>query len=193
MWWTLPNGLSGLRLLSAPFLVVLIHQGLWTWAFWGILLASLTDWMDGFLARRLHHESPVGAWLDPLADKMLLMTLFITLGAVGILPLTLIALCVLRDLLIMGGVLVLKFFHKPLVMKPLTSSKLNTALQMLLVITAVGLQAYPAALPLGDPAAAFGLWPFFSLLGYATGLTTLISFIHYMRIGWVAWNDTGVS
>ena len=78
VWLTLPNGLSGLRLLSAPFLVVLIHQGLWTWAFWGILLASLTDWMDGFLARRLHHESPVGAWLDPLADKMLLMTLFIS-------------------------------------------------------------------------------------------------------------------
>lgn len=134
----LPNLISLARLLAVPFTVYLILQGAFEAAFWLFVAAGLSDAVDGFLAKRLGLESTVGGWLDPLADKALLVSVYISLGHAGHLPTWLVILVVFRDVLIVGGVLLIFVINGGIAPRPLYISKLNTAAQITLVAVVLG-------------------------------------------------------
>ena len=126
------------RLLSVPVVVWLILDGSMMLAFILFVIAGISDAVDGFLARRLDQRSELGGYLDPLADKALLVGVYVTLGHVGQLPTWLVILVVFRDLLIIGGAILLYMFTNALQMAPLMVSKLNTAAQIVLAAVALG-------------------------------------------------------
>lgn len=130
----LPNALTLLRLgLIAPFLMFLYSHE-YVNSFYTFIIAGLTDGLDGFLARRFHWQSFFGSFIDPLADKLLIASSFISLALIGILPWWLVILVFLRDLTISMGVLAwYRFIRSKLDFKPTLLSKINTALQLILV------------------------------------------------------------
>lgn len=130
----IPNALTLFRLgLIVPFLLFLYrHEYVNT--FYTFMLAGLTDGLDGLLARRFGWQSFFGSFVDPLADKLLIASSFISLALIGILPWWLVILVFLRDLTISMGVLAWYYFiRRKLDFKPTTLSKINTALQLSLV------------------------------------------------------------
>jgi cardiolipin synthase (CMP-forming) len=120
------------RLCAVPlaFWLVLAHRI--GDAFLLFVAAGLSDALDGWLARR-YGGNAVGALMDPVADKALLVTMYVTLAAVGLLPDWLAILVVFRDLLIVGGFIVLSAIGHGVTIRPLYVSKLNTALQIVLI------------------------------------------------------------
>ena len=143
---TLPNIISLARLCAVPLAVWLILQHREAAAFVLFVLAGLSDAVDGWLARR-GRRSVLGAVLDPLADKALLVSMFVVLAAIDVLPDWLSILVVFRDILIVGGVGVLSFMGQQVTIRPLFISKVNTALQILLVALALLLTGYDLRAP----------------------------------------------
>lgn len=128
----LPNLLTICRLLMVPMVVVMILEGRLDWAFWGFLVAGLTDAVDGILARMLDARTKIGGFLDPLADKALLVSVFVALGWEGVLPSWIVTLVVFRDVLIVGGAILYEMIVGGLHMRPLFISKANTVAQVAL-------------------------------------------------------------
>ncbi|MBM3601946.1 MAG: CDP-alcohol phosphatidyltransferase family protein [Alphaproteobacteria bacterium] len=138
----LPNLLSLARLLLVPVVVWLLMAGQHALAFWLFVLAGISDAIDGFLARQLDARSELGGYLDPLADKALLVAVYITLGLQGVMESWLVILVVFRDLLIVGGVLLLQTLgHRP-EMAPLPVSKANTAAQISFAVLLLAERAF---------------------------------------------------
>ncbi len=129
-----PNLISLTRLLAVPFIIWLILSDQMTLALIACILAGISDMLDGYLARILESPSKLGALLDPLADKILLVSLYLTLGFKGDIPYWLMLLVVLRDVLITAGFLSLSILQKPFNGSPIVISKLNTFLQILAVV-----------------------------------------------------------
>lgn len=111
-------------------------------AFVLFVLVGISDGVDGFIARKFDQRTELGAYLDPIADKVLLMAMFIALGYMGSLPFWLVIAVVTRDVLIMVGVLVAFVLGNPIAMKPLMVSKANTAVQIVLVATTLAVPAF---------------------------------------------------
>ena len=112
-------------------------------AFLLFLAAGVSDAIDGYLAKRFAMTSELGAYLDPLADKALIVSIYVTLGVSGEIPRWLVILVVSRDIMIVGAVLLAWLVGKPLPMKPLLVSKLNTAAQLVfacVVLATLGLR-----------------------------------------------------
>jgi cardiolipin synthase (CMP-forming) len=130
---TIPNFITIARLIGVPVVVWLIIADQYFAAVSLFILAGVSDAVDGFIAKRYGATSELGAFLDPIADKALLVSVFVTLGYEGILPAWLIILTVSRDILIIGGVILSYVMAKPVAMKPLWVSKLNTVAQILLI------------------------------------------------------------
>jgi len=107
-------------------------------AFWLFLAAGLSDAVDGFLAKRFNAETVFGAFIDPLADKALLVGTYVTLGHEGLLDLWLVILVVFRDLLIVGGAILFHAITHSLTMQPLIISKINTVAQIVLAAVVLG-------------------------------------------------------
>jgi cardiolipin synthase len=126
----LPNLITIARILSVPVMVWAIVSGEMLIAFWLFVLAGLSDVVDGYLAKRLSMKSELGSYLDPLADKALLGSIFVTLGISGALPRAVVILVVSRDIMIVGAVMLSWLVGKPIAMRPLLVSKLNTAAQI---------------------------------------------------------------
>lgn len=140
----LPNLITLARLLASPVAVYLSLNESWAWAFWVFVTASLSDALDGYLAKRFNARTLVGGYLDPLADKALLVSVFVVLGYLHRLPTWLVILVVFRDVLIIGGALLVHTLTGKLKMRPLMISKLNTAAQFVLpayVLAELGLGA----------------------------------------------------
>ena len=144
--FTAPNLITLGRLCAVPlaFWLILIHR--LDLAFFLFVLAGLSDAADGWLARR-NGGNAIGAVLDPVADKTLLVTMYVTLAAVGVLPAWLAIMVVFRDLLIVGGVIVLAILGHPVLIRPLYVSKLNTALQIILVAATLFLVGFELMAP----------------------------------------------
>lgn len=123
--------------MLTPAFVLCLLRGYFSLALVVFLLASASDALDGFLARRLHLATRLGAVLDPLADKLLVGFGILTLAWIGVLPWWLAAVVVLRDILIVVGAVAFLLYTGELEMMPLTSSKLNTGIQCLLVLLVV--------------------------------------------------------
>ena len=134
----LPNFISLGRLLAVPFAVWMIINGFLLAAFWLFVIAGISDAVDGYIAKRFNAETAVGKYLDPLADKALLVSVFISLGASGYLESWLVIMVVFRDALIVSGALLYHTLTHRLTMQPLRISKINTAAQIVLVAQVLG-------------------------------------------------------
>lgn len=134
----IPNLISLGRLICIPFTVWLILNGSMLVAFWVFVAAGFSDALDGYIAKRFDLRSEIGAFLDPIADKALLVCVFITLGAAGYIEVWLVILVVFRDGLIVAGASVYQILFQNLTMHPLTISKVNTAFQFLMVMLVMG-------------------------------------------------------
>jgi cardiolipin synthase len=126
----LPNIISVLRILLVPLLVIFLLEGKIHYALLVFFLAGISDAVDGFLARLLHQKTSIGAFLDPLADKLLINTAFVTLGILGIMPAWLAVLVVSRDIIILAGTLILMLTGRTMKIRPTLDSKVNTAAQL---------------------------------------------------------------
>jgi len=111
-------------------------------AFSIFLLAGLSDAVDGFLAKRFNMTSELGAYLDPLADKALIVSIYVTLGITGALPRWLVILVVSRDIMILGAVMLSWLMGNPVTVKPLLVSKLNTGAQIVLACLVLSALAF---------------------------------------------------
>jgi cardiolipin synthase len=140
---SIPNLITLARILSVPVMVWAIVTGWMLAAFLLFLAAGVSDAVDGYLAKRFAMTSELGAYLDPLADKALIVSIYVTLGISGDIPRWLVILVVSRDIMIVGAVLLSWLVGKPLPMRPLLVSKLNTAAQIVfagLILASLGLQ-----------------------------------------------------
>ncbi|RWD60688.1 MAG: CDP-alcohol phosphatidyltransferase family protein [Mesorhizobium sp.] len=169
---TIPNMITIMRLLLVPAVVLAMLQSRWDWAFAGFLVAGISDGIDGFIARRYRLFSQLGAYLDPIADKLLLVSVFVVMGFAGELPLWLVVTMVSRDGLIVCAVLLSSVMAHPVEVKPLFVSKVNTAVQIAL-----------AALVLGELAFSVHLDPLRPALILLSGVLTVASAAAYL----VAW------
>ncbi len=141
MFHHLPNLLCVLRILLAIPVAWLLLHGEYALTLWVFAFAAVTDGLDGFLAKHFGWESELGKALDPLADKILLVTAFVTLTIVSHVPVWLTAVVVARDLIIsFGAIAYLKWFG-PVNGHPTVISKLNTLFQITYVIVVVGVLA----------------------------------------------------
>lgn len=130
---TLPNLITIARILSVPFVIYLLVVGEYLASGLVFVFAGISDAVDGFLAKRFGLSSELGGYLDPLADKLLLVSTILTLGYRGDLPIWFILLATSRDVMIVGGVLLSWLVGNPVPMRPLNVSKATTFSQILLV------------------------------------------------------------
>jgi cardiolipin synthase (CMP-forming) len=165
----LPNLISLARLLLVPLEIWLILVARYDLAFWILVAAGISDALDGFIAKRFDRRTRLGALLDPVADKAMLMSVYITLGVAHQLWTSLVILVVFRDVMIVGGFLLIQVFAVPKQYNPLYISKLNTGVQIILVGFVL------ARLGLG---AAAG-WPDL-VLSLMVAATTIVSGLSYL-------------
>ncbi len=145
--FTLPNLITLGRLCAVPAAIWLMLQHRLDVAFLVFIGAGISDALDGWIARVWNARSMLGAVLDPVADKALLVSVYVTLAAIGVLPDWLAILVVFRDLLIVGGVLVLWAIGLPPRIKPIFISKANTAIQIALAALALLLAGFGLSAP----------------------------------------------
>ena len=178
---TIPNLITIGRLLLVPLIVWLMISGQSGAAFVVFILAGVSDAIDGFLARSFNLRSTLGSYLDPLADKALLVSIYISLAVLAEVPLWVVILVVSRDLFIVGAVVLSWMLDQPMEMRPLIISKLNTVVQIVL-----------AAVVLGDLALGTGLTTLRMILVYLVGTLTIASAAVYL-VDWVRHMGMGES
>lgn len=133
---TVPNQLTFLRILLIPLFVMLVSYGYLGGALLVFALAGLTDGLDGLIARKAHQRSSLGAWLDPMADKLLLVTTFVVLTIPGLeltnhMPLWLTILIISRDIVIVGVVAIVNLAVGPRTFRPSFLGKAATGTYIL--------------------------------------------------------------
>lgn len=170
----IPNFLSLFRIILVPVIVVYLIDGSFHIALAFFTLAGITDAMDGFLARVLNQKTLLGAYLDPIADKALLTSCFITLSILQIIPSWLTAIIVTRDFIILFGIFILFMVSGSLEIRPAFVSKITTALQLLTVFFALIYKTWVG----GE-----GLPPLIHLQYWLTAIFTIISGAQYILIG----------
>ena len=166
----IPNLISVLRLLLVPWFAMLLLGRQFDLALFLFVLMGMADGLDGFLARVLKATSPLGATLDPLADKVMLIATFVILMHLELLPVWAVTLIVARDALIVGGCLLRHLFRPELAIKVIKIGKVNTFLQICVAFSVIASQIVPMSPMLLE-----------GLLGVTVG-TTLVSGIWYMLI-----------
>lgn len=134
MYTQIPNFLTLLRIVMVPVIVVLLSSQQYAQALLVFVVAGITDGLDGWIAKTFNLQSAFGAMLDPLADKLLLVSTYTMLAVLGDIPFWLLVLVVFRDFIIVGGYWLLVAMEKKLEVQPSLISKLNTFFQILLVV-----------------------------------------------------------
>jgi cardiolipin synthase len=167
----IPNVLTGLRLLLAPLAAFFILQGLFGAALSVFTFAGLSDAADGYLAKRFQLETRFGAWLDPAADKLLMLVCFLALSHEGITPLWLTVLVIGRDAAIVLGVLLAKLFALPVRVEPLPMGKISTIVQ----IVYIGLMLAFVAFRIDSPSSV-------EALSVLTAAATILSWLAYAQV-----------
>lgn len=170
---TLPNFITILRFLMAPAVVYALLLGAMMPAFIIFIIAGISDGVDGFIARQFNQQSELGAYLDPIADKLLLVTVFIMLAILGFLPQWLVVLVVSRDVLIVIAVILSSVMAQPVKVNPLFVSKANTAFQIALASVVMAELAFEVTF--GDLRL---------ILIYCVAALTILSAAAYLRV-WV--------
>jgi len=171
---TIPNFITIFRFLLVPAVVLSLLSGDVGWALAFFVVAGLSDAADGFIARQFDQRSELGAYLDPMADKLLVVSVFLVLGFMGELPLWLVVAAVSRDGLIVAAVILSTVMGKPVEMKPLMISKVNTAVQIGLVIAVLAELALATAFGPARPALVI-------LSGLLTVASTAAYLVQWLR------------
>ncbi len=166
----IPNFISVLRIFLVPLVVWLIINGSPQFAFATFVIAGITDAVDGFLAKRFHWQTELGAYLDPVADKALLMSIYVTLGFFNHLPAWIVIAVVSRDILIIGAIMLAWMMARPIAVHPHLVSKANTLGQIVL-----------AALVLGGLGFGTGLEGVTAVVVWIVGVLTVVSAVAYLR------------
>jgi cardiolipin synthase (CMP-forming) len=143
---TIPNLITIARLIIVPLVIVMILQGQWPAAFALFVIAGVSDAVDGFIARRFDMHSELGAYLDPVADKALLVSIYVVLAILGIIPAWLAILVVSRDVMIVSAVVLSWVMENPVEIRPFLVSKLNTAAQITFAAGLLAAKAFGVAL-----------------------------------------------
>lgn len=167
----IPNLITVLRIAAVPVLILLLDSEAYGMALVVFLLAGISDGLDGFIAKKFNVESKFGAMLDPIADKILLVSSFVMLTLLGHLPFWLLVIVAFRDILIIGGYLVLVMLRESVHMSPSVLSKMNTLFQICLV-----------GLVLAQLAGWVELKGVERLLIVMVSATTIFSGIHYVWV-----------
>ena len=130
----IPNILSILRIILIPFILILVSNNSYFFAFCLSLLASLTDLFDGFFARLLNSETKLGFYLDTIADKFFIFSIYLMIGIKLLLPIYIVVIIIFRDIIISISYIILVSMKKKLNLKPSKISKINTFMQMFLIV-----------------------------------------------------------
>jgi cardiolipin synthase len=170
---TIPNFITIGRLIIVPLVIMMILQGEWQIAFALFVIAGVSDGVDGFLARRFDMRSELGAYLDPVADKALLVSIYLTLSIIGIIPAWVAILVVSRDIMIVSAVMLSWVLDKPLEIRPFLVSKLNTFAQIAYAAALLAAKAFNVSL---------GMW--FDLTMWSIAALTVASAGAYLAF-WV--------
>jgi len=133
----IPNFLTLLRIILVPVFVIFLIQTEYEKALITFMVAGLTDALDGTLARLLNCQTTLGAYLDPIADKMLLVTSFVTLAILGMIPSWLAVMVISRDFIILLGIAILSLMSVSYEIKPAIVGKITTALQIATIFFAL--------------------------------------------------------
>ena len=142
-WFTLvPNMITLARLFAVPVVVWAIATGESGIAFALFVAAGISDAIDGYLAKRFRLETELGAYLDPIADKALLVSIYVALAIAGELPVWVTTLVVARDLLIVGAVMLAVVLGRPVRVRPIAVSKANTLVQIVLAAVVLAANAF---------------------------------------------------
>ena len=176
----IPNLITLGRIIAVPIIFYLLISGEAQAAFLIFVAAGISDAVDGYLAKRYHWQTELGAYLDPLADKLLIVSIYIALAVRLELPLWLTVAVVSRDILIVAAVMLAWLMGHPVRIAPLIVSKLNTAAQILL-----------ASCVLADIAFNIGFGLVRQGLVWITGALTLLSLAAYLR-AWLKHMTTDV-
>ena len=171
-FWTAPNQLTLLRLIFIPFVITNVLDDNWQWALGLLILAGLSDALDGWLARTLDQRTLLGQYLDPIADKLLLSSLFLVLSVAHKIPWKYTVLVLSRDVCILATCMALYATVGFRDFRPSIFGKVNTVCQITAVFFVVLAQVISAA-------AIVMLKKFFL---YATFAFTLLSGIHYILL-----------
>jgi cardiolipin synthase len=139
---TIPNLISIGRLVLVPVAIDAILIGRFDIAFWVFLVAGVSDGIDGWIARRFDQRSELGAHLDPIADKALIVSIFVTLGIGGTLPVWLVLTVVTRDVGIVGAILLSWMLGRQVPIQPIFVSKANTTVQIAFVALVLASRAF---------------------------------------------------
>jgi cardiolipin synthase len=168
---TIPNILTFGRIFLTPVLIWLLLDARLKAALVVFFIAGLTDGLDGFIARVFNQKSQLGAYLDPLADKLLLVSSFILLAYIRLIPSWVVIIAVSRDVIIVAGMVTLMLFDIPVRIQPSYVSKATTLVQLLTVLCTMGSSIY--SLP---------GWAY-KILFWGTALLSVASGIHYTAKG----------
>jgi cardiolipin synthase len=168
---TIPNLITAFRIILAPVFVIYLINDRLNAALVVFLICMISDGIDGMVARLFNQKSRLGAYLDPLADKTLLVTAFVLLAVRGYLPSWLTVTAIARDVMILLGVLVLHLNRLEIKIRPSAVSKINTCLQFitLFMVLLKGCVLLPSVV--------------YDALYYITAAFTIISGLHYMQFG----------
>lgn len=167
----LPNTLTVFRVLLIPAFVIFIINHSFGWALVTFAIAGITDGLDGLLARLTHQKTELGAYLDPIADKLLIISAYLALAIVEVLPGWLSVIVITRDVIILLGLLVIMLISQPPPIHPSFISKMTTTFQILTVLLAL-LAGHDSFFKQLTPIAI-----------YATTFLTVLSGIHYIYVG----------
>ena len=170
---SVPNLITLFRILLVPLTMWLLVTGKYLPAFLVFLVAGVSDGIDGFIAKRFDQVTELGAYLDPLADKLLLVSIYLAMGFLDLMPPLLVIIVVSRDVMIVGAVLLSWLMDRPVEMQPLWISKLNTTVQIAFagfILAGLGL--------------SLGLDGYIQTLSFMVGALTVASGAAYM-LQWV--------
>ena len=176
---TLPNLITIARFILVPVIVITMIEGEMGLAFLLFIAAGVSDAIDGFIARQFGQASELGAYLDPVADKLLLVSVFVMLAILGAIPGWLVILIVSRDVLIVGAVVLSHLLGKPVTVRPLMVSKATTFAQIVLAIAVLGGLAGFGWLA----GHAFWLVPAVAVLTGASAAAYLVTWLRHMATG----------
>ncbi len=165
---TVPNLITSLRIILAPIFIIYLIREDFTAALILFIIAGLSDGADGLIARLFNQKSKLGSYLDPLADKILLIAAFVVLAVHGFIPPWLTVLAISRDILILLGVLFFFLNGMDIVIRPSLASKITTCLQLGTIFIVLARNSLPQLTELETP------------LFWITGLATITSGLHYM-------------
>ncbi len=161
---SIPNLITLARIIVVPVVVWAIASGQLRLAFLLFMAAAISDGVDGFLAKRFGMKTALGAYLDPLADKVLIVSIYVTLGITGVIPLWIVILVVSRDFMIVGAIILSWVVDRPVQIRPHFVSKLNTGVQIVF-----------ACLVLASHGYSFHVEPVLTLVMALVAVLTLLS------------------